>query len=321
MGAVPALRIPFIIGSGSGGCRIASKLAIPGVRRICVNSSWRDLDSLPGDVVKVRCGDGSGSGMSPEKGAKDYLKMGGREGLLEAVDRILSEEAVSKDHVDVVPIIISAGFGFGSGSGPMIVEDMSKAFPKAAVIAWVTLPFFYEGEEVRGNALKCFKAVASRAATIAIDNQHVAESAGISLTIKDIFSRINMKISDDILTLLRAATSTNTLTTIDRSDLKKVLGNGAMLMFSSSLQPDASDYSRLFNSGSSLSPYAPGERRYKVRALAVIQAPRAPSPAELSKLVSQCEEALNVRLKAFKTVIALGGEKLKVSMLLGGLGY
>jgi len=51
---VSALRIPFLIGAGSGGCRIASKLAIPGVERVCVNSSWRDLDALPREVVKVK---------------------------------------------------------------------------------------------------------------------------------------------------------------------------------------------------------------------------------------------------------------------------
>ncbi|RLI37474.1 hypothetical protein DRO55_01265 [Candidatus Bathyarchaeota archaeon] len=316
-----ALRIPFVIGTGSGGCRIASKLAIPGVKRICINSSWRDLEALPGDVVRVRAGDGSGSGMDPKRGEKDYVKMGGREGLLEAIEKVLDEKGMSKDDVDLVPVVISAGFGFGSGSGPKIVEDVSKLLPKSAVIAWITLPFFHEGEETRRNALKCFKSVASKAAAIAVDNQHVAEVAGVSLTLKDIFARINRRIVYSLLTLLRAAASPNTLTTIDRSDLRRVLGKGAALMFSKSFQVGAKDYTKLYDSDSSLSPYTPGEKPCKVRALAVIQSPRAPSPAELSRIASQCERSLNVRLKAFKSVITLGGEKLRISILLGGLGY
>jgi len=316
-----ALRIPFLIGTGSGGCRIASKLAIPGIERICVNSSWRDLDALPSEVVKVKAGDGSGSGMDPKHGERDYAKMGGREALLEAIEKILGEKGMSKDDVDLVPIIISAGFGFGSGSGPKIVEDVCKLFPKSAVVAWVTLPFFHEGDETRKNALKCFKSVASKAAAIAVDNQHVAEVAGVSLTLKDLFAKINARIVHSLLTLLRAAASQNALTTIDRSDLKRVLGKGAALMFSQSFQVGAKDYAKLYNSDSSLSPYTPGEKPSKVRALAVIQSPRAPSPAELSKIASQCEQSLNVRLKAFKSVITLGGEKLRISILLGGLGY
>ena len=316
-----ALRIPLVIGTGSGGCRIASKLAIPGIKRVCINSSWRDLEALSGEIIRVRAGDGSGSGMDPKKGEKDYVKMGGRERLLETIEKILEEKGMSKDDVDLVPVVISAGFGFGSGSGPKIVEDVCKLLPKSAVVAWITLPFFHEGEETRKNALKCFKSVASKAAAIAVDNQHVAEVVGATLTLKDLFARINRRIVYSLLILLRAAASPNTLTTIDRSDLKRVLGKGAALMFSQSFQVGAKDYAKLYNSDSSLSPYTPGEKPSKVRVLAVIQSPRAPSPADLSMIASQCEQNLNVKLKAFKSVITLGGEKLRISILLGGLGY
>ncbi len=315
-----ALRMPFIVGTGSGGCRIVSRLMIANVSRIAVNSSWRDLEALPEGIVKVRAGDGSGSGMDPKKGEADYEE-GGREGLHEALDGILEGAKLSEEDVDLIPVVVSAGFGFGSGSGPKIVSDLRRRFPKAAVIAWVTLPFYHEGEGVRRNALKCFKSIASEVAAVAIDNQHVANIIGKELSLRDIFNRINNRIAQSLLILLTAATSPNTLTTIDRSDIRKVLGKGAALMFTKSFNVGMKDFSELYNSDSCLSPYSPGWMPTKVKALSIIRSPKAPSPEELSKLTQQCEELLNVRLEMFKAVITAGGTHMQVSLLLGGLDY
>ena len=65
---VEHFRIPFVIGAGSGGCKIASGITVPGIAKVAINSSWKDLDLLPDDVVKVRVGGGKGIRNGPEDG-------------------------------------------------------------------------------------------------------------------------------------------------------------------------------------------------------------------------------------------------------------
>ncbi|MEM2845920.1 MAG: hypothetical protein QW152_07530 [Nitrososphaerota archaeon] len=50
MVGVQHFKIPFIIGAGSGAGNILTEINIEGVRKIAVNSSWRDLDMLPEDI-------------------------------------------------------------------------------------------------------------------------------------------------------------------------------------------------------------------------------------------------------------------------------
>lgn len=51
--------------------------------------------------------------------------------------------------------------------------------------------------------------------------------------------------------------------------LEEFWGKGGALMFSKKFKPGIRDFSKLFGSDASLSPYTPGERPSKVRALAV----------------------------------------------------
>jgi cell division GTPase FtsZ len=142
---VEHFRIPFVIGAGSGGCKIASGITVPGIAKVAINSSWKDLDLLPDDVVKVRAGGGKGSGMDPKMGEKHYKAARDevRRTLMDVVERC----GYAPGDVSMIPVIVSTGFGFGSGSGSWIVRDLKKWFPKAVVLAFATTPFPFEGEE------------------------------------------------------------------------------------------------------------------------------------------------------------------------------
>ena len=60
---VEHFRIPFVIGAG---------ITVPGMAKVAINSSWKDLDLLPGDVTRVRAGEGRGSGMDPKMSERHY---------------------------------------------------------------------------------------------------------------------------------------------------------------------------------------------------------------------------------------------------------
>ena len=316
----PHFNIPFVIAAGSGGGKIVAKLMTMKVTKIAVNSSWKDLDALPEDVVKVRAGEGDGSGMDPKKGEADYVKRGGSRGLREAIQMVLEKRGIDRDDVSLIPVIISAGHGFGSGSGPKIIEDLQRMFPKTPVIAFVTQPFTFEGEETFRKARECGKRIASKTGTVLINNQYVAEVVGLDQSISQILYKVNLYVSNSIDTFLRIATSESVLAGVDRTDLKRVAERGVIYMLTRSFKKDE-PLERLYDSDSMLTHPIPSSTKTDSNMLAFIQSPSTPSTSLLQEVKAMAEAKFNISVKAFKPAIFSGGEHLKISLMIGGLRW
>ena len=314
---VKHFNIPFIIGTGSGGGKIISKLIVK-MAKIAVNSSWKDLDALPEEVVKVRAGGGHGSGMDPKQGEKDYVKLGGREGLREAIEKVLSESGLEKDQVDLIPVVISAGHGFGSGSGPKIVEDLRKWFPKTPIIAFITSPFAWEGYAVLFKANQCFEKVAEHAGTIVIDNNYIAQIAGGGESIPKILMKADNYISSSIEVFLKIATSQTILAGIDRTDLMKVCDRGSILLFNRVFKKDE-PIENIFDSDSMLNNWWKGKVAYTgVKILALIQSPVI--HRTIPEKIFKASEDRFGHIELFKPAM-FQGESFRLSLIVGGVKY
>ncbi|MEM3952631.1 MAG: hypothetical protein QXP74_04410 [Nitrososphaerota archaeon] len=319
MVGVQHFKIPFIIGAGSGAGNILTEINIEGVRKIAVNSSWRDLDMLPEDIYKVRAGEGYGSGTEPSKGEKDY-KMNGSKNLRETVEKVLQESRIDdRDEVDLIPVIITAGFGFGSGSGPHIVSDLKKWFPKAVVLAWVTKPFDFEGEKVYWNSWKCIKNVMDKTGTIIVDNEYVARLVGKDKPLNMVLNMANKYITRCINTFLKIATAKSYLSRIDRTDLNKYIGKGYVAFYTNTIR-EFDELPRIYDSDSMLFPYLNYDHGGKMKIAVMIQSSKTPPATFTEDIVKMAEEKFSkAKLQEAKTMVSIGGENIKVSVLIGGI--
>lgn len=312
------LRIPFIIGAGSGGSRIVSRIAIPGAQPalIGINSSWKDLDAL-GNIVKVRAGDGDGSGMDPKKGERDYL--GSRQQLFEAIERVLEGKKIPKESVDLIPVIISAGHGFGTGAGPRLVEDLKKMFPRTPILAFVTLPFSFEGELTMKRAMDCLKRVCEQTGSVPISNQYVASLLGPEESIKVVLAKVNAYIAASISTLISIAAAETVLSGIDRTDIAKVIGRGVVYLFTRSFK-QGEPTEKLYDSDSMLFDVRPSDVRRPARMLALIQSPKI-TVGLAEEVKSLAESKLNVSVVEFKQALLSGTESTRIGVVVSGMRW
>ncbi|MEM3921342.1 MAG: hypothetical protein QXG25_00430 [Nitrososphaerota archaeon] len=312
------LKIPFIIGAGSGGSRIVSKIMVAGAQPtlIGINSSWKDLDALD-NIVKVRAGGGDGSGMDPKRGEKDYLSS--RERFFEVIEKVLEERRLSKDDVDVIPVIISAGHGFGTGSGPRIVEDLKKMFRRTPILAFITLPFAFEGELTMRKAVDCLKKVSELTGTIPISNQHVASLLGPEESIKVVLAKVNAYIAAAISTIISIATAETVLSGIDRTDIAKVVDRGVIYLFTRSFK-QGEPVEKLYNSDSMLFEARPSDVRRPARMLALIQSPKI-TVGLAEEVKSLAESKLNVSVVEFKQALLAGAESTRIGVVVSGMRW
>ncbi len=318
---VENFNIPFIIGTGSGGGKIVSKITAP-IVKVAVNSSWRDLDALPEEVVKIRAGDGYGSGMDPKKGERDYKK-GGREGLRKALEKIVKEAGIERKNVCLIPIVVSTGFGFGTGSGPLIVEDVKKWFPESAVLAFVVRPFSFEGDEADYRSHVYSRKIAEKTGTVLIDNEYVSNIVGQSSNLWQTVEKVNRYVTNALDTFIKTATTKNILAGIDRTDLKRVTDRGLIYFFTRTFEKDL-DVKKLYDSDSMLTKYEykmfSKPEKLPVEMLAFIQSPKIPETSLISMLRKYVEDNLRLEPKIFKVGI-FQGERVRASIIIGGVKW
>jgi len=316
---VEHFRIPFVIGAGSGGCKIASGIAVPGIAKVAINSSWKDLNLLPDDVVKVRAGGGKGSGMDPKMGEKHYKAARDevRRTLMDVVERC----GYAAEDVSMIPVIVSTGFGFGSGSGPWIVRDLKKWFPKAVVLAFATTPFPFEGEETLRRSYESCRRMAEEVGVILMDNGYVASLVGAGESLWQALDKVNKYVSTIINTFLRIASTRSILAGIDETDLRRVAGRGLIYMFTRSFTSEAEGLEKLYDSDSMLAKYEFAKPEpLPVEMIAFIQSPKAPSITMIDRIRGLAEERLGISARSFKVGI-FSGERLSISVLIGGLRW
>lgn len=206
----------IVIGSGQCGNRIADEFFrmdkwIRFHRRIsvivdafAVNTDTTDLSGLrylPKDFKhRIPLGErktgGHGVGKINEKAAEIALQEGQK--IVDAV-----ESARNLFEADAFLVVGSAGGGTGSGSVPVIVEQL-KEKQRKPVYTLIVLPYEHEelNERTRLNTAMCLKATYGKAdAVILVDNQRYMSLFG---RIADNFELINRQIANSFRDLLSA---------------------------------------------------------------------------------------------------------------------
>ena len=120
------------LGTGNTGNQIVSlakeRLGIP---VIAINSSVKDLETLPEDIQTYRISDQEGMSQGAGKNrelAKKFLK--------DSIIKLLSDENVISFLVDldICFVVASMGGGTGSGTAPIIMSILSQQFPDTLFI-------------------------------------------------------------------------------------------------------------------------------------------------------------------------------------------
>jgi len=332
--------IPVLYGVGSGGTNIAATIVHGtgpagmrvrqrlGILAACVSSSGADIDRVSrlGEVIGFTIGDGTGSGMDPEKGRRDYLESPRRGEILSLPARVA--EKLGFNRIDLIPVIFTAGFGCagfgcGSGAGPELIADLVRRYRDSLVLGVCTMPFAYEREEPWKRAVKAFERASKHAPVLIVSNQYIL-SMMPDVSYVDMLNYINERIASIIHALMRAMSSDRVVRAVDSSDLRRILKPAPALLMQWSLRtPDDMPMLSKFNSNT-LVPVERGLGRFSC--IAFVEAGLAGGqlkPSYIDALPSQVEEATGARIRDFKAMVTVrpDAEKTYVTVLIGGVKF
>ena len=217
-----------IIGLGNTGNQVASlgaeRLKIPA---IAINSSEKDLDSVPNTIVKKliknKTGDSTGAGKDRTL-AKKYLK-DSVNGLLMDTD---IQEILSK--LDVIFVVSSTGGGTGSGTAPIMAQLISSQYVDAKCILVGVLPVNSEALSAHVNTLQYLDElyrVLQNQTYMLYDNDKLS-----GLPSPQLLRKVNEEIISDI-DVLRCTYNTKTqYDSIDDRDMTRLISFGGRIMVS-----------------------------------------------------------------------------------------
>jgi cell division protein FtsZ len=181
-----------IFGVGGAGGNIVQRLAtgregeqplLTGIELAAVNTDAQALESLAG-VEKIQVGTGVTHGLS----AGGDVEVGMR-----AAQQDFERLAAAAQGMDVVFIAAGLGGGTGTGAGPVVARAAKEQ--GALVLAFVALPFTFEGDRRRQQALVGLDQLKMQAdAVIAIPNDKLFKLAGDQASVVDAF-----RLSDEIV--------------------------------------------------------------------------------------------------------------------------
>lgn len=328
----PAITVPVLYGVGSGGSRIAATAVhgvgpggrrisqrLEGVEAVCISSSRMDIEQLKPytDRWLYVIGDGSGSGMNPEKGRVDYLDSPHRDEITDLPKQVAGERGFSR--IDLIPVIFTVGFGCGSGAGPQLIADLTRKYPDSSVLGICVLPFDWEGEDTRRRAVKALERACKHAPVIPASNSYL-----IGGLLQEDFTKalntVNERIVKPLTAMLRGMSSTRAITAIDSSDLRRVLKPDPVLVMHWSLPTPAEIANLSQHNSNTLAPIGRGYGR--VSCIAVIEAGRGGfTPAVTEALPEQLGQILQARATEVKTLITRRPEagRTNVTILVGGV--
>ncbi len=179
-----------VIGLGGAGGNVLDRLVLDGSDAACVVAMNTDVQKLNGSVVgeKVHLGPkttrGLGTGGDPEVG---YA----------AAEETTEEIVASLAGTQLVFICAGLGGGTGSGAAPLVAHLARKA--GAMVIAFVTLPFSFEGKRRNAQALDALAQIEGQAnLVVCFENDRMGEASSPSAGIQQAFVAADSVLSQSI---------------------------------------------------------------------------------------------------------------------------
>jgi cell division protein FtsZ len=183
-----------IVSVGGAGVNALDRIVLDGLERADVVAINTDVQSLTSSVAtrKVQLGRsvsrGLGAGGDPEVGYQAALESAGE-----------IREALADSRV----IFICAGLGGGTGSGaaPYVAEAAREA--GALVIAFVTLPFAFEGKRRNGQAREALARLAEFAhAVVCFENDRMGDLTPPQAGIHQAFAMADFTISQSVRSIV-----------------------------------------------------------------------------------------------------------------------
>lgn len=211
-----------LVGVGGAGCNAVSHIAtaatesgqpLAGVELVAVNTDLQALEAVTG-AEKVQIGStvthGLGTGGDCELGARAAQQDAER---LEAIFQ----------HTDVVFLAAGLGGGAATGAGPVLARLAKEQ--GALVLAFVSMPFGFEGDRRRQLAQAGLEQLKAHAdAVICIQNDKLFKVVGEHATVLDAFKRGNEIIATGVQAIWQLL-SRKGLINLDFADLRATLGS------------------------------------------------------------------------------------------------
>ena len=203
-----------IIGIGNAGSQVAAlckeRLQI---EALAINSSERDLQTLPANLNKILIGDSKGAGKERLE-AKNFLK--------DSIMNIIKDDRLTEvfDN-EVVFIASSTGGGTGSGTSILFANIISEVYPKTKVIIIGILPTLKEALSTQLNTIEYLKELyetMNDATYMLYDNDKLAK-----LPSPQMMEKINNVIVDDISVIMGTYQLPTKFSSIDEKDMSNIL--------------------------------------------------------------------------------------------------
>ncbi len=170
-----------LIGVGGAGCNAIDRLQLANLERVTFAAVNTDSQALAGSVVQEKLLIGRGVTRGLGAGGDPELGRLAAEAERESVTAMVRNS-------DLVILVAGMGGGTGSGAAPVVAETASKA--GAVVIAFVTMPFTFEGGR-RGkqaeDGLIALRAVAD--AVIPLPNDMLLQQSEDNASVLAAFAR------------------------------------------------------------------------------------------------------------------------------------
>jgi len=208
------LRLVGVGGAGNNCIQqvATTNTAFDGIELLAINTDIQALDAVTG-ADKLQIGAsvtrGLGTGGDPELGAA-------------AAQHDLERLEAALQHADVVFLTAGLGGGTGTGAGPIIARIAKEQ--GALVLAFVSMPFSFEGPRRRSQAeigLEHLKAQAD--AVICIPNDRLTRIVGENAPVAEAFRRGNEIVGSGVQAIWQLLARKG-LINLDFADLRSTLG-------------------------------------------------------------------------------------------------
>lgn len=203
----------FGVGGAGGNAvnQIAGTIADIGI--VAVNTDLQALNGL-GAVEKLPIGSAVTHGL----GAGGDVELG-----LRAAQQDTERLEAAAQNADLVFIVVGLGGGTGTGAAPVVARVAKEQ--GALVLAFAMLPFTFEGERRRQQALAGMEQLKAQAdAVICIANDKLFKVAGENATAADAFHRGNELVATGVQAFWQLL-SRKGLINVDFADLRNALGS------------------------------------------------------------------------------------------------
>lgn len=217
-----------VIGCGNCGNQVTVSVTklMEDIPVLAINSSSKDLATLPNSIPQKLIGDGKGSGKNRDE-SKEFLS--------KEIMKLLSDESFKSFllDLDVLFIVSSTGGGTGSGISLLLTGIIRKAVPGVYTIPVGIMPSIRkEGESTHGNSLEYLKelyeVLGSNTTYMLYDNDKFTKEGTVAM-----MEKVNEAIANDI-NILRCNYNLSTkYASIDERDMLNIIRTPGRLFVAS----------------------------------------------------------------------------------------